>query len=60
MKNEFMNRFMKLDLKFQYLDKIGEIIKESGDEFPCLTCPSTEDCATFAWFLKWFGNKDKK
>lgn len=60
MKNEFSNKFIKLNLDSNQLQKIEGIIEEAGDEFPCLSCSSTNDCATFAWFSKWFGNRRAK
>ena len=35
--------------------KIEQIIAEAGNEFPCLSCPSKDECGSFKWFLKWFG-----
>jgi len=60
MKNNFGIRFRKLNLNSQQLQEIEKIIKKVGDEFPCLSCPSTNECATFAWFLKWFGERREK
>jgi hypothetical protein len=36
-------------------EKIVEMVNLAAQEFPCLSCPSNEGCATFAWFTKWFG-----
>jgi hypothetical protein len=38
-------------------DKIGKMINLAAKEFPCLSCPSNAECATFAWFVKWFGKQ---
>ncbi len=37
--------------------RLGEIISEAGNEFPCLSCPSKDECNSYKWFLKWFGNQ---
>ena len=55
--NEFRKQFKKLNLDQKVFQNIEEIIKGAGDEFPCLSCPSADDCATFSWFLKWFGSR---
>jgi hypothetical protein len=41
-------------------EKIVEIVNFAAQEFPCLSCNSKEECATFAWFTKWFGKQDSK
>ena len=41
-------------------EKIVEVIHVAGQEFPCLTCPSNEECGTFAWFTKWFGKTEDR
>jgi len=38
-------------------DKIVKMINLDAKEFPCLFCPSNVECATFAWFVKWFGKQ---
>ena len=55
MTNEFRKQLRLLDLKTSMIQRIEEIIKVAGNEFPCLSCPTTDDCNTFKWFLKWFG-----
>jgi hypothetical protein len=40
--------------------KIIEVINSAGQEFPCLSCSSNEECATFKWFTKWFGEVSAK
>jgi hypothetical protein len=40
-------------------DRIIQVIADAGKEFPCLSCPSKDECASFAWFLKWFGTEKK-
>ena len=37
--------------------KLAKIISEAGSEFPCLSCPSKDECNSYKWFLKWFGNQ---
>jgi hypothetical protein len=39
----------------ELLDKIKGLLTEAADEFPCLSCPSKDECGSFKWFLKWFG-----
>lgn len=60
MDSEFERRFKELNLKDSLIQKIERIINGAGTEFPCLSCPSNNDCATFKWFLKWFGSEFKK
>jgi hypothetical protein len=43
---------MALDEKTQ--NKIEQVIGEAGKEFPCLSCPSKDECNSYKWFLKWF------
>jgi hypothetical protein len=38
-------------------DKISILIDVAGREFPCLACPSRDECGSFKWFTKWFGTK---
>jgi hypothetical protein len=57
-------------MKGELKNKIGTTIKDqanaeillesvdlAAEEFPCLTCPSHDDCGTFKWYLKWFGEE---
>lgn len=39
------------------VEKLVEAADCAAEEFPCLTCSSHEDCGTFKWYLKWFGEK---
>ena len=57
MSNEFQKRLDLLELDTATLEKIAQIIAEAGKEFPCLSCPSKDDCSNFKWFLKWFGDQ---
>ena len=41
------------------IQSIEEIIKAAGNEFPCLSCQSNDECNTIKWFLKWFGDRPK-
>ncbi len=38
--------------------KIKQIIGVAAKEFPCLSCPSKDECGSFQWFVKWFGKKE--
>ena len=38
-------------------ERISSIIDVAGQEFPCLGCPSKDECGSFKWFTKWFGTK---
>jgi hypothetical protein len=58
MASEFKKQFKELNLKDSVIQKIEEILKVARNEFPCLSFPSNDDCATFNWFLKWFGKYD--
>jgi hypothetical protein len=52
---EFEKRLKIIGLDEATQDKIEQVIAEAGKEFPCLSCPSRDDCGSFKWFLKWFG-----
>ncbi|MGD6852256.1 MAG: hypothetical protein ACQCN6_09385 [Candidatus Bathyarchaeia archaeon] len=41
-------------------DNLQEIISAAGKEFPCLSCPSRNECGSFSWFIKWFGTDNEK
>jgi hypothetical protein len=51
--NEFRKR-LELKLGKETLEKVLKVIEDAGEEFPCLACPSKDDCANFKWYLKWF------
>ena len=36
-------------------EQIMRVIETAGQEFPCLSCSSKDECKTFSWFKKWFG-----
>ncbi len=54
MVSEFRKRLEVLNLDGEALEKVLKVIDEAGKEFPCLSCPSKEECAHFEWYLKWF------
>jgi hypothetical protein len=56
---EFEKRVNQLALDDVARDRIIQVIADAGKEFPCLSCPSKDECASFAWFLKWFGTEKK-
>ena len=53
--NEFERQLKKLMLDSKTEGKINEIIDVAGREFPCLSCPSKNECENFKWYTKWFG-----
>jgi hypothetical protein len=53
--SEFGKRLKAMGLEGETLDKIERLLGEAGNEFPCLSCPSKDECGSFKWFLKWFG-----
>ena len=53
--SEFGKRMKTIGLDETTQSKIEQIIAEAGNEFPCLSCPSKDECGSFKWFLKWFG-----
>jgi hypothetical protein len=53
--SEFGKRMKTIGLDEATQSKIEQIIAEAGNEFPCLSCPSKDECGSFKWFLKWFG-----
>ena len=54
---EFVERLKAAGLTPKELGKVEQLIAQAGGEFPCQSCPSKDDCASFKWFLKWFGTK---
>lgn len=54
MSGEFKRRIKLLGLDEQSEKKVIALIAEAGEEFPCLTCPSKDECENFKWFKKWF------
>lgn len=53
--NEFEKCLELLQLDKEAMEKVRKLIDEAGKEFPCLGCPSKDECANFKWYLKWFG-----
>jgi hypothetical protein len=51
---EFKNRVELLSFDAQAKEKIIRLIKEAGEEFPCLACASKDTCENFNWYIKWF------
>jgi hypothetical protein len=41
-------------------EKKWKLIEDAAKEFPCLSCPSKDDCSNFKWFIKWFGQESQK
>jgi hypothetical protein len=54
---EFGKRLKVMRLDEETQSKIEQVIGEAGSEFPCLSCPSKNDCGSYKWFLKWFGQQ---
>lgn len=52
---EFEKQLSQFALDDAAKAKIVQMISDAGKEYPCLSCPSKDDCASFKWFLKWFG-----
>jgi hypothetical protein len=52
---EFGKRLKVMGLDEETQSKIEQVIGEAGSEFPCLSCSSKDDCGSYKWFLKWFG-----
>jgi hypothetical protein len=44
-------------MKLEDSAKVLDLINLAGKEFPCLSCESKDECKTFTWFLKWFGDQ---
>jgi hypothetical protein len=53
--SEFGERLKALALNEETLGKVERLLGEAAGEFPCLSCPSKDECGSFKWFLKWFG-----
>lgn len=54
MPSEFENQIQKTAVNETEKREIMEIIKKAGEEFPCLSCTSKDECNNFNWFKKWF------
>ena len=58
MANEFEKHLELLQLNKAALEKVMQLVNEAGKEFPCLACPSKDDCTNFKWFIKWFRKQE--
>ena len=36
-------------------EELIKAISKAGQEYPCLSCSSKDECQSFKWFIKWFG-----
>jgi hypothetical protein len=54
---EFEKRLKDIITDPTLKQKIAKIVSEAGSEFPCLSCPSKDECNSYKWFAKWFGNQ---
>lgn len=55
MTGEFEEKIKQMMLDYAVTEKIVNTINAAGEEFPCLSCPSKDECGSFKWFVKWFG-----
>jgi len=55
---EFEKRFKEITTDPTLEQKLTKIVSEAGNEFPCLSCPSKNECNSYKWFTKWFGNHE--
>ena len=58
MSAEFERKIKEITMDPAVMQKLAEIVSEAGTEFPCLSCPSKEECNSYKWFAKWFGNRE--
>jgi hypothetical protein len=52
---EFEKQIKHMTLDYEAAEKLMGIIRTAGEEFPCVSCPSKDECGSFKWFVKWFG-----
>ena len=57
MTDGFEKQLKQMDLG-ELTERIMKMINVAGEEFPCLSCPSKDDCNNFKWFIKWFRKAD--
>jgi hypothetical protein len=57
MPGELENQIRETVKDKQTAQKLVDTVSSAGQEFPCLTCESRDECATYLWFAKWFGQK---
>jgi hypothetical protein len=55
MTGEFEKQLKEQVNEKETADKLLELVNAAGKEFPCLSCPSRNECGSFSWFIKWFG-----
>ena len=60
MEGKFKDNLERIKLGSSESKEIQLMINTAGEEFPCLSCPSKDECTTFKWFIKWFGEIDQK
>ena len=53
--SEFGERLKATGINADTFVTIEHLLNDAGKEFPCRTCPSKDEWASFKWFLKWFG-----
>jgi hypothetical protein len=53
---EFEKRFKEITTDPMLKQKLATIVNEASTEFPCLSCPSKDECNSYKWLTKWFGN----
>jgi hypothetical protein len=54
---EFERKLKEIITDRTVAQKLAKIIREAGNEFPCLSCPSKVECNNYKWFVEWFGNQ---
>jgi len=52
---ELERKIKEIVPQHKVMEKIIQLLNAAGEEFPCLSCPSKDDCGTFKWYVKWFG-----
>ncbi len=55
MKGKLEEHLKQLKLDKETTEETINLIKVAREEFPCMSCPSKDECASFKWFIKWFG-----
>jgi len=58
MENEFERQLNPLNLDAKTKQQIMNITNTAGKEYPCVSCPSKDECNSFKWFIKWFGEEN--
>lgn len=57
MPGEFEKQIKNMPINETTKNEIIEIINKAGEESPCLSCTSKDECNNFNWFKKWFTDK---